>query len=44
MRFELQMFVGLITLGLLVKRVDWRGMFFLLVLITSWVMFNWIKG
>ena len=44
MRFELQMFVGLIAVGLVIKRIDWRGHFFLFLLITAWVFFNWIKG
>lgn len=44
MKFELQVFILLIALGLTLKKMDWRGQFFLFLFIASWVLFNWKKG
>jgi maltose O-acetyltransferase len=44
MRFELQLFVLLIGLGLTVKKLDWRGQFFLFLFICLWIFYNWKKG
>jgi len=44
MKFELQMFFILLFIGLIVKKLDWRGHFFLLLFISAWVIFNWKKS
>ena len=44
MRYETTMFIGLIAIGLLTKKMDWRSYFFLTLFICFWVLFNWKKG
>jgi hypothetical protein len=44
MKFELYVFIGLIALGLILKKWDWRGNFFLLLFICAWVFYNWRKN
>jgi hypothetical protein len=44
MKFELQVFAVLIALGLIVKRLDWRGQFFLFLFIVAWIFYTWKKG
>ena len=40
MKFELQIFLAIIIMGLLVKRVDWRGQFFLALFLILWITYN----
>lgn len=44
MKFELQLFILLIIIGLVIKRIDWRGQFFLILFIGLWIMYNWKRG
>ncbi len=44
MRFEITIFIGIILAGLIAKRLDWRGTFYLLLFVTLWVFINWKKG
>lgn len=44
MKFELQMFIFLIALGAFVRKIDWRGHFFLFLFMAVWVYYNWKKG
>lgn len=44
MKFELQIFIMFIAMGLIIKRIDWRGQFFLFLFIALWVFYNWKKG
>lgn len=34
----------LITIGLLTRKLSWRGWFFVALFVLSWMMFDWIKG
>jgi hypothetical protein len=44
MKFELQVFILLIIVGLVIKKIDWRGQFFLFLFISAWIFYNWKKG
>lgn len=44
MKFELQFYILMIILGLNIKKIDWRGQFFLLLFISAWVLWNWKRG
>lgn len=44
MKFELQLFFLFVLIGLFIKRLDWRGQFFLFLFIGAWIMYNWKKG
>ncbi len=44
MRLELQLFVLLIAIGLIFKKLDWRGQFFLFLTICAWIFYNWKRG
>jgi hypothetical protein len=44
MKFEIQVFILLIIIGLVVKKIDWRGQFFLCLFIGAWIFYNWKRG
>ena len=44
MKFQFEMFVLLSVIGLVVKKIDWRGQFFLFLFICAWVFYNNWKG
>jgi hypothetical protein len=44
MSFDYQLLYILIVIGLLTKRLHWRGWFGVCLLIFSWMMFNWLHG
>lgn len=44
MKLELPFFIVMICLGLGLKKIDWRGQFFLFLFVFAWVMYNWKRG
>ncbi|MCS6775574.1 MAG: hypothetical protein RMJ43_06475 [Chloroherpetonaceae bacterium] len=44
MKFELQILFLFLVIGLLIKRIDWRGQFFLFLFLCTWIYFNWRRG
>ena len=44
MRFEISIFLGMIIVGLIAKRLEWRGTFYLLLFVATWIFVNWKKG
>jgi len=41
MKWEFHLLFMFIGIGLLTKRVTWKGWFAISVLVFSWIMFNW---
>ena len=44
MRYEFFIFIGLITAGMMSKKLDWRGIFYLVLFVGGWIFINWKKG
>ena len=44
MKFEIQILIGLVAMGLLMKKPDWRTGFFLLLFVSGWVFFNLFRN
>ena len=44
MKYDLHLFFSMIGLGLITKKVTWKGWFLVLLLVMAWVYINWKKG
>lgn len=44
MRYDLHLFVLFIGIGLMTRKLSFKGWFGVVVVIFAWLMFNWLKG
>jgi len=44
MKYDFQLLFLLIGIGLISKRLTWKGWFGVALMIFVWMMFNWVKA
>ena len=43
MKYDLQLLFLLLLIGLLTRKLSWRGWFGVSLLVFGWMMFNWLR-
>jgi hypothetical protein len=43
MKYDMQLLVILVFIGLFRKNIQWRGWFAITMFVLTWIMYNWLR-
>jgi hypothetical protein len=43
MKYDLQLMFTLLLVGIMNRKLSWRGWFGISILVITWIMYNWLR-